>query len=248
MDPVAFTIFGLEIRWYGILIASAILIGTKIALVRGRKRGIDENIIVDILLVSIPFAIIEARLYYVIFEWERYAGDFYKMINIRSGGLAIHGGIIGAVLAGYIFSRIKKVNFIELLDLFAPSIILGQAIGRWGNFMNGEAHGGVTDLPWAIVVDGQRVHPTFFYESIWNLAVFFLLIWISNKRSKFNGQIFLLYGILYSVARFFIECMRTDSLMIGNFRMAQLISLAIIVMFAGIYYGNLRKYKMENKK
>ncbi len=243
MNPVAFSVFGLEVRWYGLLIASAMVIGTIIASKRAKNYGIDEDVVIDILIYAIPAAIIGARLYYVIFEWERFGGDFYKIINLRTGGLAIHGGVIAAVLAGFIYCRIKKLQFPKLLDLFAPSIILGQAIGRWGNYMNGEAHGGPTDLPWGIMVDGVKVHPTFLYESLWNLAVFFLLLWIDKNHKKFNGQIFLTYGILYSIARFFIEGMRTDSLMIGGLRTAQLISISIIAVFAIVYIYKLNAVK-----
>ncbi len=243
MNPVAFEIFGISVRWYGILIATAILVGTKIATARSAKKGIDENQIIDLLLVAIPFAIIGARLYYVAFEWDNYAGNFMKIINIRSGGLAIHGGVLGAVLSGYIYTRFKKIDALKVLDLCAPSLILGQAIGRWGNYINGEAHGGPTDLPWAITVDGVKVHPTFLYESLWNFMVFWVLLWIDKKYKKFDGQIFLLYGILYSIARFFIEGMRTDSLMFFNLRIAQIVSLAIILIFTVIYIVAIRKNK-----
>jgi 16S rRNA (cytosine1402-N4)-methyltransferase/phosphatidylglycerol:prolipoprotein diacylglycerol transferase len=168
-------------------------------------------------------------------EWDYYNGDIMRMINIREGGLAIHGALIAAVLTGYIFTRIKKISFWETADIVAPSIIIGQAIGRWGNFVNGEAHGGPTNLPWGILVDGVRVHPTFLYESLWNLGVFFILI-LYRRKKKANGEVFLLYGILYSLGRFWIEGMRTDSLWFMGMRAAQLISLAIIVVFSIMIY------------
>ncbi len=158
--------------------------------------------------------------------------------------MAIHGGVIGGVFAGYVFCRIKKLSFPKLVDITAPSLILGQAIGRWGNFINQEAHGGPTDLPWGIMVDGVKVHPTFLYESLWNLLVFLFLIWY-RKKSKVEGEIFLLYVILYSVARFFIEGLRTDSLMLGPFRVAQLISVLTIAVGGAVLF---RRKKAAEKK
>lgn len=241
MDPVAFTILGLEIRWYGILIALAVVIGALLAIKEAKIKGISEDTILDLLLVALPAAIIGARLYYVIFSWDLYRNNPMEILNIRGGGLAIHGGVIGGVLAGYIFTRVKKIDFGKLADIVAPSLILGQSIGRWGNFANGEAHGGPTDLPWAIVVDGVNVHPTFLYESIWNFLVFLFLVYYSRKKLKVDGEVFLLYIILYSVGRLFIEGLRTDSLMLGPIRVAQLISLGSIILGALIFYIGRKK-------
>lgn len=244
MNPVAFEIFGIEVYWYGILIALAALLGTKVALEAAKRKGIEEENILDLVLWGLPFAIIGARLYYVIFSWGNYRGNIMKMIDIRSGGLAIHGGIIGAVIVGIIFAKRRNLKFWVLADIAAPSLILGQAIGRWGNYINGEAHGGPTNLPWGIMVDGIKVHPTFFYESSWNLLVFGFLVWYSRNKSKIDGEIFLMYLILYSLARFWIEALRTDSLMLGSFRVAQLISMAIIGVAGYILYT---KKKQNNK-
>ncbi|MGO1372407.1 MAG: prolipoprotein diacylglyceryl transferase, partial [Senegalia sp. (in: firmicutes)] len=148
MDPVAFEIFGLSIRWYGIFIASGMIIGALIAVKEARRVGFDEEELINMLIFAIPMAIVGARIYYVIFKWDYYQGNILEMINIRSGGLAIHGGIIGSVLTAIIYCKIRKINFWKLADITAPSIILGQAIGRWGNYANKEAHGGPTDLPW----------------------------------------------------------------------------------------------------
>ncbi|WP_038265480.1 prolipoprotein diacylglyceryl transferase [Peptoclostridium litorale] len=227
MDPVAFRIFGIDIRWYGILMASGILIGMVLALREAKRQGIEENTMLDLFLVAIPSAIVGARAYYVIFNWSYYSGDFLKMINTRLGGMAIHGGVIGGVLAGYIFCRVKKLSFPKLVDITAPSLILGQAIGRWGNFINQEAHGGPTDLPWGIMVDGMKVHPTFLYESIWNLGVFALLLFMRRKK-RYEGQVMVVYMMAYSLGRFWIEGLRTDSLMLGPLRMAQVISIVLI--------------------
>lgn len=231
MNPVAFNIFGIPIRWYGLLIASGVLIGTLLALQLAKRKGVDEDTLIDLLLFAIPGAIIGARAYYVIFSWDLYKDNPIEALNIRGGGLAIHGVIIGGVIVAIIFSRIRKVSFWKLGDIVAPSLILGQAIGRWGNFANQEAHGGPTNLPWGIMVDGVKVHPTFLYESIWNLLVFVFLLWYTYKdKSKVEGEVFLLYLILYSVARLFIEGLRTDSLMLGPIRVAQLVSLLAIII------------------
>ena len=244
MDPVAFSIFGLEVRWYGLLIATAVMIGALIAMKEAGRKGIKEETLIDFLLFAVPVAIIFARLYYVIFSWGYYSENPGQILNIRGGGLAIHGAVIGGALVAIVFTRIKKLNFWTLADVSAPSLILGQAIGRWGNFANQEAHGGPTDLPWGIMVDGVKVHPTFLYESLWNLLVFLFLIWY-RKKSKVEGEIFLLYVILYSVARFFIEGLRTDSLMLGPFRVAQLISVLTIAVGGAVLFS--RKKAAEKK-
>lgn len=229
MDPVAFSIFGMEVRWYGIIIALAVVVGTLLALREAKRRGLPEDTLLDFLLFAIPGAIIGARAYYVIFSWDYYKNNPGEVLNIRGGGLAIHGAVIAGIIIAIIFCRVKKLSFWTIGDIVAPSLILGQAIGRWGNFANQEAHGGPTDLPWGIIVDGVKVHPTFLYESIWNFLVFLFLMWY-KKRAKVEGEVFLLYIILYSLARGLIEGLRTDSLMWGNFRVAQLISLATIII------------------
>ncbi len=241
-NPVAFTVFGLDIRWYAIIISLGMVLGVILAVHRSEKFGFSNDDVLDLVLIAIPASIIGARMYYVAFEWDRYAGDFLAMINIRGGGMAIHGGVIAGIIAGYLVVRKKKLSALKGLDLFAPSIILGQAIGRWGNFMNNEAHGGVTDLPWAIPVNGQMVHPTFLYESIADFLVFLFLLYYDKKYKKTDGEVFLLYGILYSIARFFIEGMRTDSLYVAGMRTAQLISIAIIVVFSILFFV-IRKRK-----
>lgn len=234
-NPVAFTLLGIDIRWYGVLITLGMLLGIILAFKRAPLHKIEPERVIDVLLVCIPLGIIGARLYYVAFHWEDYGQDLMRILNFRSGGLAIHGalilGIIGALICCYIWN-IKPLN---LFDLLAPSIVLAQAIGRWGNFFNQEAHGGPTDLPWAIEVNGEMVHPTFLYESLWCFLVFFVLLLIARHR-KFQGQIFLLYGILYSLERFFVEGLRTDSLMIGDtLKAAQVVSASIFVIFIILY-------------
>lgn len=245
MLAVAFSIFGLEIRWYGLLIASAVLIGTILALKEAKRKGVKEETLIDMLLFAVPAAIIGARAYYVIFMWDYYSQNPSQILNIRGGGLAIHGVIIAGALVAIIFAKVRKESFWTLADIVAPSLILGQAIGRWGNFANQEAHGGPTDLPWGIIVDGVKVHPTFLYESMWNLLVFGFLLWYRRKKATVEGEIFVLYLMLYSVGRFFIEGLRTDSLMLGPFRVAQIISLAIIALSGAYLTWKKKKIKAE---
>jgi prolipoprotein diacylglyceryl transferase len=245
INPIAFKIFNLEVRWYGIFMALAILLGSAIVLKYTKKNGYKEDDIIDLILVVIPFGIIGARLYYVIFNWSYYSGDFLRIVNLRGGGLAIHGAVIGGLISGFIFCKKRKLNFSELIDFAAVALILGQAIGRWGNFTNGEAHGGVTDLPWGILVDGQKVHPAFLYESIWNIMIFLLLVFLGKKLKKKDGDIFAIYIGLYSVGRFFIEGLRTDSLMLGSLRMAQVISL-ILIAISGYYLFLKKEEQIKN--
>jgi phosphatidylglycerol---prolipoprotein diacylglyceryl transferase len=245
MDPVAFQIFGLEVRWYGILIASGVLIGAIIALRESKRLGLDEETLLDLLIWAVPLSLVGARLYYVIFSWDLYRDNPIEAFDIRSGGLAIHGVIITAIIVTIIFTRIKKVSFWTVTDACAPSLILAQGIGRWGNYLNQEAHGGPTNLPWGIMIDGQKVHPTFLYESIWNIGVFFFLLWYGRNKQEVKGEVFLLYIALYSFIRFFIEGLRTDSLMLGQIRVAQLVSLIGVIVASYIFYKR-RKEKLNN--
>ena len=235
-DPVAFTIFGFDIRWYGILIAAGFVLAILISCVRAPAHGIKDDTVLDLAIWMIPFSIIGARAYYVLFNWYEYKGSIRSVLDIRAGGLAIHGGLIAGLIVAYFVCRYKKVSFLEMADLVFPSVALAQSIGRWGNFFNSEAHGGPTDLPWAIVVNGQHVHPTFLYESLWCFALFWFLLWLDLRR-KFRGQVALMYGMLYSLERFGVEHLRTDSLMIGSLKQAQVLSAVVfIACLAGYVY------------
>ncbi|MBF2002835.1 MAG: prolipoprotein diacylglyceryl transferase [Synechococcales cyanobacterium M58_A2018_015] len=230
----------LPIRWYGFLIASAVLIGVMLSSYLAKRRGVNPDLISDLSIWLVVAAIPAARLYYVAFEWDNYANNLGEILAIWHGGIAIHGAILGGMAAALIFARLNKVSFWQLADLVAPSLILGQAIGRWGNFFNSEAFGRPTDLPWKLYIPlNQRppgytqfeyFHPTFLYESIWNLGVFVLLMvlffrGVQGKLRLKLGTLFLVYLITYSLGRFWIEGLRMDSLMLGPLRIAQVISL-----------------------
>ena len=251
-EPVAFTIFGLDIMWYAIMICSGMVVAVLLGCRRAPIYGFTADQILTFVTVSIPAGIIGARLYYVLFNWSMYASDPIQILNIRGGGLAIHGGLIAALGTAAIMCLAQKADPVKLLDLVAPSVALGQSIGRWGNYFNSEAHGGPTDLPWAVTVNGETVHPTFLYESIWCFLLFLFLLWFDRRRrakdpnGMFDGQIILLYGILYSLERFFVEALRTDSLMLGPLKQAQVISLVAIAVCATLYFVLRRRNRSEN--
>lgn len=251
IDSTAFEVFGIGIKWYGLLIGSGMLLGVLLALKEAKVNGIKEDDIMDLVLWVLPAAIIGARAYYVLFEWKYYSSHLNEILSIRNGGLAIHGGVLAAFSVGYIFVKKRNLNFWKLADIVAPSLILGQAIGRWGNFINQEAHGGpVTEkfisvfpefIQRQMYIEGSYYHPTFLYESIWNLLIFIFLIIYRRKLKRQDGELIALYFILYSIGRFFIEGLRTDSLMIGPLRTAQLISIVLILAGGFIFYIRRKK-------
>ncbi|WP_296141027.1 prolipoprotein diacylglyceryl transferase [uncultured Anaerococcus sp.] len=237
-DPVAFSIFGIEIRWYAIIIIAGLLLGTQFAKKELIRRGFDEDFIYDVLFVIVPIGIIGARLWFVLFKWDFYSQNPMQILNIRGGGLAIHGGIIFGSLALYFYCKKHLVPFLDMTDILTPSLALAQGIGRWGNFINQEAHGGPTDLPWGIIIDGVKVHPTFLYESLGDLIIFSFLI-NAIKKNPDKGKITASYLISYGILRFFVEGLRTDSLYWGPLRTAQLISILFIVMGIALFiYAN----------
>ncbi|MEE3717494.1 prolipoprotein diacylglyceryl transferase [Tumidithrix elongata RA019] len=256
--PVLLNLGPLTIRWYGVLIASAVILGTLLAQKLAEKRGIDPNIMGDLVIWLVIGAIPGARIYYVLFAWsERFQYQpWYKVFAIWEGGIAIHGAIIGGVIAAIIFAKRNHLSVWKLADLVMPALILGQAIGRWGNFFNSEAFGTPTDLPWKLLIPPDRrppgsfteayYHPTFLYESVWNLLVFSLLAVVFNRFPKAKpGTMVMVYLIAYSAGRLWIEGLRTDSLMLGPLRIAQVISLAAIAF--GIFglwwlYGAHREF------
>lgn len=234
------------------LYAIFIIISFAIALyICKKKSGIYKIFFEDILQLGIfiiPISIIGARVYYVLFNLEFYVQKPIQIFNIRNGGLAIYGGIIGGIITCIIFCKIKKKSLLDLLDYIAPSLALGQAIGRWGNFINGEAYGIKTNfiLRMGIIENGEyiEVHPTFLYESICDLIIFFILLYIQKKR-KYKGQITYLYFMLYGLIRAIIENLRTDSLMLGNIRISQVLSISLFLIFGGILF--YKKITNKNK-
>ncbi len=246
MDRVAFTIFGIDVMWYGVLIATGMLIGIALAVREAKRVGISEDDVLNIAIIAIPVAIICARLYYVIFSWDYYSQNPGEIFNIRGGGLAIHGGLIGGILTGFIYAKVKKLDFFKTADAVMVGMPLAQAIGRWGNFINGEAHGGPTSLPWGIMVDGVKVHPTFLYESIWDFGIFLFIMFYMRKKKTYEGEVIVSYITLYSIGRFFIEGLRTDSLMFGSIRMAQFISLVGVVGGLVLHFYLKNRAKKNN--
>ncbi|HGZ9772564.1 TPA: prolipoprotein diacylglyceryl transferase [Staphylococcus aureus] len=253
IDPVAFNLGPLSVRWYGIIIAVGILLGYFVAQRALVKAGLHKDTLVDIIFYSALFGFIAARIYFVIFQWPYYAENPSEIIKIWHGGIAIHGGLIGGFIAGVIVCKVKNLNPFQIGDIVAPSIILAQGIGRWGNFMNHEAHGGPVSrafleqlhLPNFIIenmyINGQYYHPTFLYESIWDVAGFIILVNI-RKHLKL-GETFFLYLTWYSIGRFFIEGLHTDSLMLtSNIRVAQLVSILLILISISLIVYRRIKY------
>jgi phosphatidylglycerol:prolipoprotein diacylglycerol transferase len=255
--PIVVKLGPIVIRWYGLLIASAVLIGVNLSQYLAKRRGLNPDLISDLLTWLVIGSIPAARIYYVLFQWSEYAQHPERIIAIWQGGIAIHGAIIGGVITALIFAKLKEVSFWQLADLVSPSLILGQAIGRWGNFFNSEAFGEPTGLPWKLYIPPARrplgmenfeyFHPTFLYESIWDFMVFTLLLTLffralAGKPYLKAGTLFLTYWVTYSLGRFWVEGLRMDSLMLGPLRIAQVVSLCgIAVGVAGLIWLYLLK-------
>ncbi|WP_059103347.1 prolipoprotein diacylglyceryl transferase [Shouchella shacheensis] len=243
MDPVFLQLGPLTIHWYAVLILLGVGIGYVMANHEANKRGLPKDLFADLLLWALPISIISARLYYVIFRFEQFADDPIRVFFIWEGGIAIHGALIGAVMTAIVFAKKRGVSFWKIADVAAPSILIGQAIGRWGNFVNQEVYGGSVSrefleglfLPeWIInqmFIDGTYYHPTFLYESLWNIVGVAILLLLRRANLR-QGELFLSYIIWYSVGRFFIEGVRLDYLLIGDtmIRTAQLLSVVLIVV------------------
>ena len=249
MDRIAFSIGKFDIYWYAVIITIGLILAVSFCIWQAPKFDLTVDNVLDVLLWGLPIAVICARAYYVLFKLDQY-DSFAEMINIRDGGLAIYGGVIGAFITGFVYCRVKKVNLLALFDLGAFGFLIGQAIGRWGNFVNAEAHGGVTDLPWGMTINGYGpYHPTFLYESLWNILGFIAIFLFAKKWMKHHGEVFSLYFTWYGLGRFIIEGLRTDSLYLGSVRISQL--LAAVFFLAGIaFFIMLRKgvfAKIQNK-
>lgn len=257
IDPVAIEFGIFTVHWYGLILGMATVFGILLALWESKRIGVHPDIVMDLVIYAVPSAIIGARAYYVFFRWDYYSAHPGEIIAIWEGGLAIHGALIGSILAGYIYARVKGISFLKLADLAAPSILLGQAIGRWGNFINQEAHGGPVSLefleslklPEFIIghmnIDGIYYHPTFLYESSWNLIGVILLLWLRMKN-PLRGVVFFSYFIWYSIGRFFIEGLRTDSLAFtgpewaADFLKLLWAPMDLIFEQGAMAYGNIR--------
>lgn len=239
-----FTIFGFPIYWYAIAITLGLALAFVYAMKNAKGYGLDSDRMLDVALITIPFAFVGARLYYVLFSEQVawYFADVTRILNVRDGGLGIYGGIIVAFLVGPLVCRWRKVNILAMFDVASLGFLIGQGIGRWGNFFNQEAFGGNTNLPWGMTGDiirsgqngsgyvlSQPVHPTFLYESLWCLLGFVLLHILFKKFYKFHGMLFCGYAIWYGVGRFLIESLRTDSLMSGSLRTSQIVAVIAVV-------------------
>jgi phosphatidylglycerol:prolipoprotein diacylglycerol transferase len=233
-----FGVEGWNIAWYGVIITFGMILGVILAMHRAKRLNIKADIILDFVLLTFPFAIVCARIYYVIFEWDSYADNLLKIFAINQGGLAIYGGVIGGFIAAFVFSKHNKFPFMTLADLVIPSLILGQAVGRWGNFVNQEAFGNIITnpklqfFPVAVYIEqlGQWHQATFFYESMWNLALLTVVLVLGHKQVK-DGTLLSTYFIGYGLGRFLIEGLRTDSLYIlPGIRVSQMLSIILVVV------------------
>lgn len=264
LNRVAFYIGNFAIYWYGIIIAAAFLAGITYILYRVRRFGLDSDRVVDVILGGALGAIIGARLYFVVFSWDMYKDNLLSVFNMRSGGIAIYGAIIGGFLAGYIMCRVRNVSFLPMADLAVGGLILGQGIGRWGNYVNVEAFGGNTGMPWGMTSPGIQsylaanatalgelnmkidpmmpVHPTFFYESVWCLLGFAAIFFYTSRR-RFDGELLLIYSMWYGLGRAFIEGLRTDSLLIGTLRVSQVLAILCVLVSGLIWFSVHSKIK-----
>ena len=259
MNPILIDLGFITIHWYSIMILLGLFIGGSLIIRESKRFKISEDYIFNLIFLTIIFGIIGARLEYVIFEWDQYSNNLLGIIKIWEGGLAIHGGIITGLLCMIIYTKKYKVNTWNILDITVVGLIIGQAIGRWGNFFNSEAHGPATTLEFLqqlhlpkFIIEGMNIYgtyyqPTFLYESIWCLIGFIILLFFRRRYYCKIGQPVAFYFIWYGIGRFFIEGLRTDSLMLGDFRVAQLISIGLIITGIIIMVVKSRGSKLKNR-
>lgn len=258
MNKVLIDLGIIEIRWYSIIMMVAILLGSSIVLKEAKKKGFTEEFISNLFFYTIICAVIGARLYYVAFNFSAYQNDLFGILRIWEGGLAIHGGIIGGLLFIIYYTRKYKVNTLLLLDVIVVGLIIGQVLGRWGNFANGEAYGPITTyetlkglfIP-EFIIEGMKIngiyyHPTFLYESILNLIGFIILILARKFKYLKVGNLTSIYLIWYGIVRFFIESLRQDSLMLGSLKIAQIVSLIMIIVGIFLFIKGKTKSRFEN--
>ena len=259
MNNILLDLGFIKIYWYSFFIFLSFFIGGTLALREGKRWNISEELMVNMFFYLIPIAIIGARLYYVAFNWSYYQNNLIEILEIWEGGLAIHGGLIAGLIFVMLYCYKHKISIERMIDILCVSLILGQAIGRWGNFFNQEAHGGVVSLeflqkiiPFNFIVEGMNIggvyyHPTFLYESLWCLIGFIILLVVRRLQYIKIGQITSLYLIWYGLGRFLIEFMRTDSLMLGNIKMAQLVSIVMIIIGVLLFIFKSRGFKLEDQ-
>ncbi len=234
------------IRWYALIIMTGILLALLACTKETKRLGEDTDHLYNMVLWGLPAAIVGARLYYVLFSFSAYKDDLLSVFYIWEGGIAIYGGVLATLLVVVIYCKKHALSLWKYLDIGAYGFLIGQSIGRWGNFVNAEAFGTETDLPWRMLVNGKAVHPTFLYESLWNAALF-LVLWLTRKKHGFSGRAVTLYMVGYGIGRFWIEGLRTDSLMLGNLRISQVLSLLLIG--AGIWlYRKRRLAHLESEE
>lgn len=246
--PRSISVFGFEIAWYAVFICVGMLLAILYGLSRMKEFGLDEDRAMDAIIVGVIGAIVGARLYYVAFTWEDYKDNLSEIFNIRNGGLAIYGGVIGALALGLLVCKLRKVKMLPMLDITMTGFLLGQGIGRWGNFINGEAFGSETSLPWGMTIWGvaeNPVHPCFLYESLWCLLGF-VLFHFYIKHRKFDGEVALFYCMWYGTERMLVEGLRQDSLYFGNLRVSQILSAALVLSALVIWIVVRSKIKREN--
>ena len=260
MDRVLLDLGFIKIYWYSLTMFLGVLVGVIVAYIEIKRKKIDTNNFSNMAFYAILFGFVGARLYYVLFNLDYYLSEPVEIVKIWNGGLAIHGAIIGAVLAIFLYCRKVKWNFIEIIDICAPALIVGQIIGRWGNFFNSEAHGGIVTrefleglhLPKFIIdgmyIDGVYYHPTFLYELLLNLICFIVLMILRKNKKIHIGTISGIYLMWYSVVRFFIESLRTDSLMLGSLKMAQVIAFPLFFIGLGLVIYGIKKQDKYNKE
>ena len=269
VNPVAFEVGGMKVYWYGIIIALAMITCFVLAVKQARKNNFSPDLVYDLMFVTVPCAVVGARIYYVIFKWDYYKDDLTKIFDTRSGGLAIYGGVISVLLGYYIMCRIRKIHYSTVFDYLAPLLPLGQAIGRWGNFFNQEAFGTTTSLPWGMTSPEIRsyltsnyqtlhldptlpVHPTFLYESLGNIILCLILFYM-RKHSKYALETSAVYFIGYGTLRFFVEGLRTDSLYVFGtpMRASQLLSVVLVIggllYIAWVHYKKIARYPLPER-
>lgn len=246
INPVAIKLGNGGIHWYGIIIAVGIVLAVLHCSRLAKREGEHPDLICDLVLWALPVSVIFARTYYVLFSWDSYKENLWDVFKIYEGGIAIYGAIIGAVLTAFVFCRVKKLNILKIFDICCLGLLIGQIIGRWGNFVNAEAFGGACNALWRMSINGGAgVHPTFLYESLWNLLGFIILSYIHERR-PFYGFTFFSYITYYGIGRFFIEGLRTDSLYMGNIRVSQMVALLCVIF--GIFALAVKAVKTKREK